>query len=203
MIKTYAFLDLETTGLPTQESNLTQITELCIIACSTEHLKNNQSRVLHKLSVCFNPQRIISKVSGDMTGLSNELLKNDNTFNKNTADLINTFLLQLQGPVCFVAHNGTKFDYPLLKTHLEKVDTHLPHSIWCCDSLTIFKITTPSLKKYSLAEIYKTNFGCDPPNAHNAEADVINLMNCVIRDSKFVEAASEHIYSFASVCPLV
>lgn len=203
MIKTFAFLDLETTGLPIYESNLTQITELCIIACSTKHLQNKESRVLHKLSVCVNPERIISKVSAEMTGLSNELLKNDNTFNENTGNLINSFLSQLPEPICLVAHNGTKFDYPLLKTHLQKVNTDLPSSISCCDSLTIFKITQPYLKKYSLTEIYKTTFGNDPANAHNAESDVINLMNCVIQDPKFVETANLNMYGFDMVSPLV
>lgn len=203
MIKTFAFLDLETTGLPTQESNLTRITELCIVACSVAHLKS-QSRVLHKLTLCFNPNRNISKISANITGLDNTLLQDESQFNKNTADLLVAFLLQLQQPVCLVAHNGFNFDYPILKAHLDSVGKSLPDTILCCDSLKIFKQTNPQWKKFSLTLIYKRLFGTEPPNAHNAEADVIALMNCVIRDPEFIEftESSSNTQNFLSVVPL-
>lgn len=56
-----------------------------------------------------------------LKGLDNFMLENTKKFNVNTANLINSFLNQLNKPVCLVAHNGNKFDYPLLKTQLKKL----------------------------------------------------------------------------------
>lgn len=72
-IKSYAFFDLETTGLPETEFNKTKITEICLVASSKENIlvteKNHLPRVLSKLSFCINPVRQISYESTQMTGL--------------------------------------------------------------------------------------------------------------------------------------
>lgn len=64
-IKTLAFFDLETTGLPSFENYKTKITEISIVACSLKHfletLPESVPRVLHKLSLCCNPCNINSK----------------------------------------------------------------------------------------------------------------------------------------------
>lgn len=54
-------------------------------------------------------------------GLDNFLLEYINKMDDNTIDLINSFLNQLKKPVCLVAHNGNKFDYPILAQHLKKL----------------------------------------------------------------------------------
>lgn len=62
-IKTFAFFDLETTGLPELENFKTKITEISIVACSKKHfletMPKKMPRVLHKLSHCFNPCNLI------------------------------------------------------------------------------------------------------------------------------------------------
>jgi DNA polymerase III alpha subunit (gram-positive type) len=204
MIKTFAFLDLETTGLPTHESNLTRITELCIVACSTQHFKIHcQPRVVHKLSMCFNPCRNISKISAQITGLTDELLKDESEFSENSGNVLVHFLQQLPQPVCLVAHNGNNFDYPILKAHLMSVNKYLPDTIMCCDSLKIFRETNSKWKKFSLSLIYRRLFGVEPPNAHNAESDVIALINCALKDKLFLETAQRCATSFEGIVPLV
>jgi len=151
--KTFAFIDLETTGLPSLEFNRTKITQLSITACSVEHiieLKDREAipRVLHKLSLCLNPRKLIKLEASEITGLTNELLQNERKFDEDTVDLINNFLAHLQQPVCLVAHNGNRFDYPILKTALKLVNKSLPESLICCDSLNIFK---------KIDEIYEEN----------------------------------------------
>lgn len=151
--KTFAFIDLETTGLPSLEFNRTKITQISITACSVEHimeLKDREAipRVLHKLSLCLNPRKLIKLDSSEITGLTNELLQNERKFDEDTVDLINNFLAHLQQPVCLVAHNGNKFDYPILKTTLKLVNKSLPESLICCDSLAVFK---------KIDEIYEEN----------------------------------------------
>lgn len=54
-------------------------------------------------------------------GLDNFLLENLNKMDTNTIDLINCFINQLKKPVCLVAHNGNKFDFPILARHLKKL----------------------------------------------------------------------------------
>lgn len=81
---------------------------------------------------------MISLGSTDMTKLDNELLENEKKFDRNTLKLILCFLQQLQQPVCLIAHNGDKFDFPLLKKQFDIFDEIIPPTILCCDSLTVF-----------------------------------------------------------------
>jgi hypothetical protein len=56
--------------------------------------------------------------------LWNYMLDDIKPFDKNTYDLIMQFIKRLPGLVCFVAHNGNNFDYPIFLTelrHLNKV----------------------------------------------------------------------------------
>lgn len=125
-IKTLAFFDLESTGLPVLEFHKTKITELCLVACSVAHIQSAVSkiipRVLHKLSFCLNPYRMINPISTNITGLDNFALENELSLNENTVKLLVHFLQQLQQPVCLVAHNGNHFDFPLLHKELSRMN---------------------------------------------------------------------------------
>lgn len=72
-INTFAFFDLETTGIPDFEFNKTKITEISIVACRKERLlaaKNGEiPRVHHKLTLCFNPCKLISPEATKISGL--------------------------------------------------------------------------------------------------------------------------------------
>lgn len=142
-IKTVAFFDLETTGLPDLEFFRTKITEISIVACSVEHLLattwNETPRVLHKITLCLNPYKRIDLKASEVTGLTNELLEHENKFDKNTMNLIECYLFQLQQPVCLIAHNGNKFDFPLLRKQYEAAEGSFPHTLKCCDSLPVFQ----------------------------------------------------------------
>lgn len=127
--KTYAFFDLETTGLPGSEKTKTRITELSIVACSVDHLRSsdvnlkNIPRVLNKLSLCFNPRKLIPPKAEELTKLNNFLLEQFNGFDTNSGTCIKSFLNQLEEPVCLIAHNGSIFDFPLLKQELDDTST--------------------------------------------------------------------------------
>lgn len=146
-ICTFVFFDIETTGLITCIQP--KITELAFTACTREHLlnsnKNEIPRVLHKLLLPFNPQKVIqpestritgkiftnyyynfyhtklSLIDWTISGLDNFLLEYLGKMDGNTTDLINCFFSQLRKPVCLVAHNGNKFDYLILAEHLKKL----------------------------------------------------------------------------------
>lgn len=68
-IKTFVFLDTETTGLPWEENFKTRITEMSMVAVEADHIRLGVfPRVQNKLTFCFNPWKLISKTSEDMTG---------------------------------------------------------------------------------------------------------------------------------------
>lgn len=70
--KTFVFFDIEATGLPSLEFNATKMTELCMVACTSEALcstaSNELPRVMHKLSLCLNPFKRISLEAEKITG---------------------------------------------------------------------------------------------------------------------------------------
>lgn len=70
-IKTFVFLDSETTGLPSAENNRTKITELCLSAVQTEHLMLGVNpRVQNKITICINPRKMIHPCASEITGKS-------------------------------------------------------------------------------------------------------------------------------------
>lgn len=139
-IKTYVFFDIETTGLPYQEKNHTKITELTFVAVSRNDLENGDGQPLpptNKLSLLFNPQRHISEKVCNLTGLSNNYLKNQAIF-KDKIKIINSFL-ELPKPVCLIAHNGNRFDYKILLSEYLDAQETLPSDLLCVDSLSGFR----------------------------------------------------------------
>lgn len=143
MIQTYVILDLETTGLPSTNYGETKITELSLISVSLKHFgeasPGSIPRVLNKLTMCFHPQRFIGKESERITGLSNELLEKQRTFDEKVCDLLENFIMGEQQPVCLLAHNGYRFDFPLLQAHTKILGKPLPDSILCSDTLHAFR----------------------------------------------------------------
>lgn len=140
-LASFVFLDVETTGLPGIKAP--KITEISMIACSKDHLLHTKHgelpRVMHKQSFCLNPQRIIHPKASETTGLYNDLLEHESTFDENTAQLIQLFLQRLQTPICLVAHNGNRFDFIIIKRELDALNMRLADHIYCVDSLTIFR----------------------------------------------------------------
>ena len=69
-IKTFVFFDMETTGLPHLEYFKTKITELSLVAVQSDHIELGVfPRVQNKLSMCFNPNKLISLEASKNTGL--------------------------------------------------------------------------------------------------------------------------------------
>lgn len=69
-MKSIVAFDLETTGFPSQEHNLTKITELSLAACEREHFinRNELPRVINKITLSVNPFRRISERASDISG---------------------------------------------------------------------------------------------------------------------------------------
>lgn len=114
-------------------------------------------------------------------------MKRQKDFSKDTVSLINGFLSHLEEPVCLVAHNGTRYDFPLLKAELQGIQQSLTDDIYCVDSLEVFRSLDspepgsderPEKKSFKLTEIYRRLYGEAPPVSHTAEDDCITLLKC-------------------------
>ncbi|XP_077283817.1 three prime repair exonuclease 2 [Arctopsyche grandis] len=141
-INTFIFVDLETSGLPWQERNHTQITEIALVSVKREHIlvkSFTAPRVLNKLSLCFKTSMKISDRVEEITGLSNKLLDKENRFNEQGASLIKAFIELQMSPVCIVSHNGCGFDFPILRAEFARVNVSLPDDVLCTDTLQMFR----------------------------------------------------------------
>lgn len=137
-IKSYVFMHLETTGLPSEESNQTRITELGMVVLKRNHITRNSlgelPRIINKLLMVFKPDKEISEEAANLSGLEEDMLQQESMFNENACVTIKSFLECQIKPVCLVAHNGHKFGLPLLKNHFERWELSLPEDLKCVDS---------------------------------------------------------------------
>lgn len=174
-IRTFAFFDLETTGLPEFEFFKTKITELSVVAVSVDHFLECKDipRVQHKLTLCFNPFKRIDLKATEITGLDNDLLEHQKKFDKNAMNLLECFLFQLQQPVCLIAHNGDNFDFPLIKKQCEVLNASFPFSIKFCDSLPVFQKIDDLLNK-KLEIIKKESYSLQEWNDVMSDGLIIN-----------------------------
>ena len=141
MIRTFIFFDLETTGL-IKNNTMPKITEMSLIAVSGNIIRSgidSLPRVLHKLILPIHPDRIISEQINDITGLSNENLREAQSFNCEIYTLVTNFIKRLNAPTCFVAHNGNQFDYPIFLWELQNIDKVLSEDILSIDMLHLVK----------------------------------------------------------------
>ncbi|XP_075149707.1 uncharacterized protein LOC142223752 [Haematobia irritans] len=195
-IKTIVVVDLETNGLPWEQFNTCSITELSIYAFSASCLEDKTKeeivktgidgitsfsqcppelpRVLHKLTLMINPKRMIHPESERITGLSNDMLCKESSFDENTAKCLLAFLERLEKPLCFVAHNGLNFDYPVIRHVFDKIKMTVPSTIFCVDSLKAF--IEMDEKQNEIANLAKTLIELDQKEedeylAKNGELD--------------------------------
>ncbi|XP_021917815.1 three-prime repair exonuclease 1 isoform X2 [Zootermopsis nevadensis] len=78
--------------------------------------------------------------------------------------MLNGFMKRVPQPVCIIAHNGLRFDFPILQAELFKIGKAFPDHIMCADSLCGFrnllqacKSTTPEV---DTSEITEGKRGC-------------------------------------------
>lgn len=146
--KSIVVMDLESSGLPSSVGK-TKITELSFVGVLVQHIMSCHKtrakvpRVLQKLNLCFYPHKRIDFEATEITGLDNFMLEDIPVFNEDACALLIGFLERMPSPVCLVAHNGFKFDFPLLKAELSAKSQTFPDSIICADSLMAFRILYP------------------------------------------------------------
>jgi DNA polymerase-3 subunit epsilon len=153
-IHTFAYLDVETTGLSPWFGD--RICEIAVIRCQGE-------RVVDQFGSLVNPQRPLSPGAARVNGLKDSDLKNAPCFWE-----ITERLLSLLDEAVIVCHNAP-FDLGFLSSELGRVDRHLP-TILTLDTLEIarrhFDFDSNSLQ--SIAH----QLDIDVTGAHRALDDV-------------------------------
>ena len=160
--QTFVFFDIEATGLPSA-TNPPRITELCFKALDVKHFsalkpllfkckdsKNFEDilpRVANTLKLCFNPGAMVPEKVTDITGLSNDLLENQSRFKPESVNLLKLFLENLPQPICLVAHNGSRYDYPLLQAELVNTGTVLNMTLQVTSIFTGFSVKIANFQK--------------------------------------------------------
>ena len=162
-IKTYVFFDLESTGL-----SAARVTEVSLVAVHHQEFtsfskmfsnkmasKSDQTglcwlypRVMNKLTLAVNPAKPVNYFVEQLTGLSNYNLEHQPRFRDGAGPAMVSFIASLAAPVCLVAHNGNRFDFPLLMKELKLASSRLgsdaslvqmPDDLLCCDSFKFFQ----------------------------------------------------------------
>lgn len=87
----------------------------------------------------LNLPRKRTKFNCKIAGLDNFLLEHQSNFQKETVKLINRFLETQEKPICLVAHNGNRFDFPILRTEIHRTGQEFLGDVLCVDSLDAFR----------------------------------------------------------------
>jgi hypothetical protein len=111
------------------------------------------------------------------------LLEYEQKFDNNTMDLLVNFINQLQQPVCLIAHNGDKFDFPILKKYCDELKRSLPGSLHCCDSLPVFRKIDEKFEENTRTMINGVKLSTwqklDDKEAHLMDLEILDIHNAI------------------------
>lgn len=225
-MQTLIFLDLEATGLPFSQPKITELCLLAVHRCALESPPSPQGpppavllpppppRVVDKLSLCVTPGKACNPAASQITGLSTAMLTahGRQRFDADMVSLLQAFLQRQPQPWCLVAHNGDRYDFPLLQAELAALGlASALDSAFCVDSITALKTLeqagSPSehgpRKSYSLGSIYTRLYGQAPPDSHTAEGDVLALLSiCQWKPQALLQWVDTHARPFSAIKPM-
>jgi len=150
------YYDTETTGVRVDRDKITEIAAYDPVEDRT-------------FSHLVNPGIPIPKEASDITGITDDMVKNAPPFE----EIGKLFVDFCEGDVILVAHNNDSFDYPLLKHEYGRIETDLPEWRYV-DTLKWSRKYRPDLPKHSLQHLREIH-GIAANNAHRALDDVVIL----------------------------
>lgn len=148
----FIVLDIETTGVNPTSAKITEIGALKIV----------NDKVVDVYSQLINPEAIISQEIENLTGLNNEILRDEPVFEAIAGDFI---MFSENLPI--MGHN-VMFDYSFLKYHLNQSGYEYERK--GIDTLQIAKTVLPHLKSRSLTNLIE-HFHINREQAHRAYHD--------------------------------
>lgn len=202
-INTLAFVDIETTGLEEHD----RIWQLCIVAVTVDDFFGEVPLEERKsFNHFYNPPSEFHPEAARLTGMTNEKLKNYPAIDDKARKELKEFFDSLKPPTCLIAHNGSKFDFPLL---VRDFNESVPTSTKVCDSIDLFRLhqrlfVHTSTISYKLKEVYKRFFKDEPIIQHEASHDVDTLIKCLLhiircpRMKTYNETLMEYINKYST-----
>lgn len=149
------FFDLETTGLDLANDKIIEIFML----------KVNPDGSTETYEQLFNPEVPIPDLVTNLTGITNDMVKNEPTFKEKAAEIANFI-----DDADFAGFNSNKFDIPLLAEELINAGIDIDFSNRnAVDVMVLFHRMEPR----NLAAAYKYYCNREIENAHTAQADTI------------------------------
>jgi DNA polymerase-3 subunit epsilon len=154
MARRAIYYDTETTGLKPDTDRIIEIAAYDAVK---------------KTSLCtfVNPGMPIPAVSTEITGITDEMVKDAPSF-KEAAEMLVEFCA---GDVVLIAHNNDNFDKHFLTAEFKRAEVTLPNYPYV-DTLKWARKYRPDLPKYSL-QYLRELYGIVANNAHRALDDVM------------------------------
>ena len=102
----------------------------------------------------------------------------------------------------YSAHNGNKFDFPLLMKEIKQTGASLQTEVYSVDTWVGCKHLLTDLGSYSLPNVYKELVGRAPPSSHVAERDCFNLMAVTAMMEQWITWAEKKVVKFDTIQPM-
>jgi hypothetical protein len=115
--------------------------------------------------------------------------------------MIQCFVDRQKFPLCLVAHNGYQFDFPILRDDFRQTGVILPDDTLCMDTRRMHERFDEHLLEtvFSLAAVYKRICGRSMQYQHNAEGDVMAMLEiCRRQNAEVCRFADENAIHFNS-----
>ncbi len=157
MHKSFAILDVETTG---GKFNEEKITEIAIFIYNGE-------KIIDKFESLINPSKEIQPFVQRLTGINNELVKDSPKFID-----VSKKIFEITKNKIIVAHN-VDFDYRIIKNEFQNINIKYIRDTLCTVDLS--KLIFPDLKSYKLTNLL-SNFGIVNENPHRANSDALGAL---------------------------
>eukprot|EP00283_Hemiselmis_rufescens_P024356 CAMPEP_0173453588 /NCGR_PEP_ID=MMETSP1357-20121228/50888_1 /TAXON_ID=77926 /ORGANISM="Hemiselmis rufescens, Strain PCC563" /LENGTH=314 /DNA_ID=CAMNT_0014420557 /DNA_START=29 /DNA_END=973 /DNA_ORIENTATION=- len=131
----------------------------------------------------------VSPGASSVTGLTTEMLDAYPTFQEQGRLFVDWATRVAVESGCakpiLVAHNGNRFDFPLLRNELTRHEIDAPIVDQCIlfDTLVYFR-SLPGAQSNRLGDLYEARFGRPMSNAHDARADVAGLAKITLSSDK-------------------
>ncbi|KAK3108256.1 hypothetical protein FSP39_004267 [Pinctada imbricata] len=201
---TLVIFDLETTDL-IRGRHMPHITQIAAVEFETGTLFNTYT--VPKLPIT----EAAMKVTGIVSNSGKMTVHGKDVYSEHITAGLNKFLewLQIYNNVILVAHNGRRFDFPVLMNtmqSLKQTDVLVSTVIGFIDTLNIFKKVFPGQTDYKQETLMQSLLGT-PYGAHNAMEDV-KALALLVKEAKlsnkemlpfsFPPTAVHHMLQFGS-----
>ncbi len=156
------FFDFETTGLSPTEDKIIQFMFL-------------ETEGQHYFSSYVNPKCIISPKAVEVTGITNEDVRQYQTIDCYIPKLLRFLTPKAADEAIYlVAHNGDSFDKLFLREALSNFGMEIPSNWFFIDTLKLAQNFLPKLPRHTMNHL-RSHFQLSTMNAHLATKDVLDL----------------------------